>query len=82
MGASDSPSPRTKWHKKVNRLVRLYPKTTNKAIGDKKNTNLFMNQVVPMNNIILIIIKMNAAEAFILPAGISLTEVRGFNLSI
>ena len=35
MGASAKPMPKTTWHNAVNRLVRLYPKITTKAMGDK-----------------------------------------------
>ena len=82
IGANDKPTPKTKWHKAVNLLVKLYPKTTAKAMGDNIKHKGLMNHVVKINNSELIITKTKADVGETIPAGISRTTVRGFFASM
>ena len=81
MGARLSPSPSIKWQSEVILFVRLYPRITRRATGERKSVSLLMNAVVIMNKKALIITNTAAALAPIIPEGISLFFVLGLRAS-
>src|SRR5450759_917946 len=81
IGARLSPSPRIKWQSTVNLFVRLYPRITSSATGERNKVSLLMKKVVKINSIALRITKAEAAFELIIPLGISLFWVRGLRAS-
>ena len=80
-GARLSPNPSIKWQSEEILLVRLYPRITRRATGERKRVNRLMNAVVMMNIMALMMINAVAALVPIIPDGISLFFVLGLRAS-
>jgi hypothetical protein len=70
-----------KWQRKVNLLVKLYPKIISRATGERKRVNRFMKPVVKIKRMELIMINTAAALVPTTPEGISLLFVLGLSAS-